>query len=103
MIENGELGSLLATAQSDSKKQDFLTWFMKKGQKLGQSIGKLSWINDVVGQGNYARAAKTLANVAEDQEDDLSNQTIEIFPGKAFQSGSSRRQRPIDSKFKRQE
>ena len=78
MIENGELGSLLATAQSDSKKQDFLTWFMKKGQKLGQSIGKLSWINDVVGQGNYARAAKTLASVAEDQEDDLSNQTIEF-------------------------
>ena len=78
MIENGELGSLLATAQSDTKKQDFLTWFMKKGQKRGQAIGKLSWINDVVGEGNYARAAKALANVAEAQEDDLSNQTIEF-------------------------
>ena len=78
-IENGELGTLLVEAQlDDGKKQKFLTWFLKKGLKRGQSIGKLSWINDVLGDNNFARAEKTLADVAESEEMELWSQKTEL-------------------------
>ena len=78
-IENGELGTLLTEAQLDEgKKQGFLTWFLKKGLKRGQTIGKLSWINDIVGESNFARAEKTLTDVAENEEMELYNQKTEL-------------------------
>ena len=78
-VENGELGSLLGEAQVDNgKKQAFVTWFLKKGMKRGQSLGKISWINDVIGEENYSRAEKTLSNVAENSESDLGHQRIEF-------------------------
>lgn len=78
-VENGELGTLLSEAQlDDGKKQKFLTWFLKKGLKRGQPVGKLSWINDVLGDNNFARAEKTLTDVAEGEEMELWSQKTEL-------------------------
>jgi nuclear pore complex protein Nup133 len=78
-IQNGELGTLLVEGQQNGgKKQPLLTWFLKKGMKRGQEVGKLSWINDVVGEDNYSRAEATLVDVAEKQESDLSNKMTEL-------------------------
>jgi len=78
MIEDGDLGSLLAKGQEDEKKQAYLTWFLKKSQKFGQKVGKISWINDVVGEDNYARAEKTLKHVADDESTDLWSKKTEL-------------------------
>ena len=78
-VENGELGTLLSEAQlDDGKKQKFLTWFLKKGLKRGQPVGKLSSINDVLGDNNFGRAEKTLIDVAESEEMELWSQKTEL-------------------------
>jgi len=60
------------------KKQQFLTWFFKKARKQGQNVGKLSWIHDVVGAGNYSRAEKTLQEVAAEEMADIWNKKTEL-------------------------
>lgn len=78
-VQNGELGSLLTEGQQNKgKKQGFLTWFLRKSMKRGQSVGKVSWINDVVGEGNFSRAESTLVDVAENEEMELSNKKTEL-------------------------
>ncbi len=78
-IENGELGTLLVEAQlNEGKKQGFLTWFLKKGLRRGQPVSKLSWINDVLGENNFARAEKTLNDVAECEELEVWSQKTEL-------------------------
>ena len=78
MIQDGQLGSVFTTAQGDEKKQKFLTWFMKKGNLCGQHTGKISWINDVVGEHNFVRAEKTLNQVASAEESDLWSKKTEL-------------------------
>lgn len=78
MIEDDECGNLLVKGQEDEKKQQILTWFFKKAQKNGQSVGKISWIHDVVGNGNYARAELTLQEVAAEEVVDVWNKKTEL-------------------------
>ena len=77
-VDNGELGTLLIEGQTDAKKQGHLTWFLKKCLKRGQRVGKLSWINDVVGENNFTRAEKALSEVAETQETEVWSQKTEL-------------------------
>ncbi|RMZ92042.1 hypothetical protein DV736_g703, partial [Chaetothyriales sp. CBS 134916] len=78
MIKDGQLGSLLVTAQTSDNKQTYLTWFFEKAAKCGQSLSKMSWINDVVGEQNFSRAEKTLAEVASTEEIDVWNTKTEL-------------------------
>ncbi|KAK4939610.1 hypothetical protein LTR10_020110 [Elasticomyces elasticus] len=78
MTEDDECGNLLIKGQEDDKKQQILSWFFKKAQKNGQSVGKLSWIHDVVGNGNYARAERTLQGVVAEEVVDVWNKKTEL-------------------------
>lgn len=93
MIDDDECGNLLVKGQEDEKKQQFLTWFFKKARKLGQNVGKLSWIHDVVGSGNYTRAEKTLQDVAAEEMGDVWNKKTELalakLAGLAADEGSN--------------
>ncbi|RMZ82729.1 hypothetical protein DV738_g1501, partial [Chaetothyriales sp. CBS 135597] len=77
MIKEGQLGSLLVTAQSSDDKQNFLTWFLERAAKYGQSMGKISWINDIVGEQNFSGAEKALTEVVS-TETDLWNTRTEL-------------------------
>ncbi|RMZ83877.1 hypothetical protein DV737_g1446, partial [Chaetothyriales sp. CBS 132003] len=78
MIKDGQLGSLLVTAQTSDNKQTYLTWFFEKAAKGGQSLSKMSWINDILGEQNFSRAEKTLADVASTEETDVWNTKTEL-------------------------
>jgi len=109
LIRNDELGTLLAKAQDeDGKRQPYLTWFLKKAQKTGQSLGKIGWINDVVGERNYSRAEKTLNQVAQEGETDVWSKRTEICLAKlaslaateAEQAvGKESKPKPLTSKY----
>ncbi|KAK5212508.1 hypothetical protein LTR47_009833 [Exophiala xenobiotica] len=94
MIEDDECGNLLVKGQEDEKKQQFLAWFFKKAQKFGQNVGKLSWIHDVIGSGNYARAERTLQDVAAEEMVDVWNKKTELalakLAGLAADEGAKR-------------
>ncbi|ETN46114.1 uncharacterized protein HMPREF1541_00298 [Cyphellophora europaea CBS 101466] len=77
-IENGELGSILTEAQdNDGEKQEYVTKFLHRATKQGQQIGKLAWINDVVGEQNFSHAERVLVRVA-DEEMDIYNKKTEL-------------------------
>ncbi|EXJ85885.1 hypothetical protein A1O1_06254 [Capronia coronata CBS 617.96] len=78
LIEDDECGSLLLKGEEDDKKKKFLTWFFKLAEELGQKVGKLSWIHDIVANGNYLRAEKTLEEVAAEEMDDLWSKKTEL-------------------------
>src|SRR5436305_15088392 len=69
MVYDGDLGAMLAEAQEDGKKLPYLTNYLRGTRKYG----KISWINDVVGERDYLAAAQTLDRVAESQESILLN------------------------------
>ncbi|KAL2423333.1 Nucleoporin [Exophiala dermatitidis] len=77
LIEDDECGTLLK-AEDDEKKMQFLSWFFKLAEKLGQKVGKLSWIHDIVGKGDYLRAEKTLQEVAAEEMDDVWSKKTEL-------------------------
>ncbi|RMD44455.1 hypothetical protein DV735_g616, partial [Chaetothyriales sp. CBS 134920] len=77
MVKEGQLGSLLVTGQSSDDKQNFLTWFLGKAANYGQSLDKISWINNVIGEQNFGRAEKALAEVVS-TETDLWNTRTEL-------------------------
>lgn len=78
-VEHGELGSLLNEAQANNgEKQPYLTDFLKHATRAGQHIGKLSWINDVLGERDYTGAEQTLNAVAEEEEIDLWSKKTEL-------------------------
>jgi nuclear pore complex protein Nup133 len=74
MVYDGDLGAMLAEVQEDEKKLPYLTKSLRGIRKYG----KISWINDVVGQRDYLVAAKTLDRVAESQETILWNKKTEV-------------------------
>ena len=74
MVRQGELGDILIEAQSEEMKQPFLTRYLRRMKKYG----KLSWINDVIGQGDFHNASRTLEMVAEKQETDIWNKRTEL-------------------------
>lgn len=79
MIDDGDLGVMLTEVQeAHDLKQSYLSWFFKKCLKLGQPVGKVSWINDVLGEQNFQRAGKTLASVAFEQEHDVWSKKTEL-------------------------
>jgi nuclear pore complex protein Nup133 len=79
MIEDGDLGVMLTEVQeAHEMKQPYLTWYFKKCLKLGQPVGKVSWINDVLGEQNFHRAGKTLEAVASKEEHDAWNKKTEL-------------------------
>ena len=70
MIQDGHLGSLL----DDGTHQENLTRYLRKNP----AYGKLSWINDIVGEKSFSQASETLAAVAESQETDLWSKKVEL-------------------------
>ena len=74
MVFDGDLGAMLAEVQDDEKKQPYLTQYLRGVSRYG----KISWINDVVGERDYLAAAKTLDIVAESQETVLWNKRTEV-------------------------
>ena len=79
MIDDGDLGILLTEAEeAHDMKQPYLTWFFKKCLKLEQPVGKVSWINDVLGEANFERAGKTLQSVALVEEHDVWSKKTEL-------------------------
>ena len=71
-MQDGDLGDILQEAQAnDGEKQHYLTWFLRESQKLGVSVDKLSWINDIIGENQYGRALNTLSSMSLKRKDDL--------------------------------
>ena len=78
-VANGNLGTLLSEAQDNKgQKQSFLNTFLKRAKKAGQPVGKIAWINDIRGDGNYQRAERTLLKVASEEETDIWAQRTEL-------------------------
>jgi nuclear pore complex protein Nup133 len=78
-FRQGDLGSLLYEGQENNgAKQKFVTTFFKRASKLGHQVGKVSWINDVLGENDLASAEKTLSRVADVEELDLFNKKTEL-------------------------
>ena len=79
MVDDGDLGVMLTEVQeTQDMKQSYLSWFFKKCLKQGQPVGKVSWINDVLGEQNFQRAGKTLEFVASEEEHDVWNKKTEL-------------------------
>lgn len=79
MIERGELGSLLGEGQVDGgKKQPYITWFFETCSKYDRRLGKIAWINDVIGENAYDAACRTLEAVADTEEANIWSKKTEI-------------------------
>lgn len=79
MIDRGELSRLIDEGLSDEgKKQSFLSWFFDTCLQDNRKVGKISWINDVVGQQDYNSACQMLEVVAHEEEDDIWSQKTEL-------------------------
>ncbi|KAK5956335.1 hypothetical protein OHC33_002911 [Knufia fluminis] len=95
MIERGELGRLIGEGQADGgKKQPYITWFFENCSEHNKRLGKIAWINSVVGENKYDAACRTLETVAETQEADIWSKKTEFCLAKlaglaALETGSS--------------
>jgi len=79
MIERGELGRLIGEGQIDGgKKQPYITWFFDTCSKHDKRLGKIAWINNVIGENNYDAACRTLEDVADTEEADIWSKKTEI-------------------------
>lgn len=79
LLKSAKLGTLMNEGQADGgKKQRFLSWFFTACMERQKSLGKLSWINNVVGEEEYSSAYKTLVDVASDQEHDIWSKESEL-------------------------
>ena len=79
MIERGELGRLLTEAQGeDGKKQQYVSWFFETCARHDKRLGKVAWINDIVGEKKFDAACRTLENVADYQETSIWSKKTEI-------------------------
>ena len=70
MIQDSQLGSLL----NDEQHQARLTQYLRSKP----AYGKISWINDIIGEKSFISASETLVNVAETQETDLWSKKVEL-------------------------
>ncbi|KAL2786233.1 Non-repetitive/WGA-negative nucleoporin C-terminal-domain-containing protein [Aspergillus keveii] len=99
-ISMGQSGILFSMA----KFQPFVTRFLHKNP----AYSKLSWINDVVGDANYESAAKTLENLALEQEQDIWSHRVELSLAKLANLATWERQgasksQPVQDNVKRLE
>ena len=93
MVQDGEIGLMLRGAQTEDKKQPYLTRYLQTAKRFG----KVSWINDVIGEHNYLRASNTLDHVAESQELDVWSKKTELSLAKlADLAAQERGQKPVD-------
>lgn len=73
-VSTGTAGGLLQMSQH----QAALTKFLRKKPQFH----KVSWMNDIIGERDYGMAAKTLANLAINQESDLWGKRVQLSLGK---------------------
>lgn len=72
MVARQDVGHLLSEAQVDGgRKQEYLTWFFEASANHGQHLGKIFWINAVIGEQRFDVASGTLASVAQVEETDI--------------------------------
>lgn len=77
LIMRDSAGVLLIEAQAEpARKQKYLTDFLEKSSH--QRLGKVKWINDIVGENKFYTAGAVLENVAESEETDLWCKRTEI-------------------------
>jgi nuclear pore complex protein Nup133 len=88
MVIDGKLGTLLDEAQTDEKKQPFVTGFLRKTP----GYHKISWINDVIGEEDFHRAAKTLESLATKKVDDLWTKKTELCLAKLARIASTEKE-----------
>ncbi|KAL2816175.1 Non-repetitive/WGA-negative nucleoporin C-terminal-domain-containing protein [Aspergillus granulosus] len=99
-ISMGQSGILFSMA----KFQPFVTRFLHKNP----AYSKLSWINDVVGDADYEVAAKTLENLALEQEQDIWSHRVELSLAKLANLATLEKQatsesQPLQANVKRLE
>lgn len=73
-VSTGTAGGLLRMSQHQAP----LTKFLRKKPQFH----RVSWMNDIIGERDYATAAKTLANLAINQEFDLWGKRVQLSLGK---------------------
>ena len=73
-VSTGIAGQLLQMSQHQAS----LTKFLRKKPQFQ----KVSWMNDIIGERDYATAAKTLSNLAINQESDLWGKRVQLSLGK---------------------
>lgn len=79
MVERNELSDLLCEGQqSGVGRQAFLGWFFKAAAQEGKHLGKIAWLNDILGGEEFEKASKTLEEVASTEEIYISNRKVEI-------------------------
>ena len=93
MIEKGELGKLIDASES-VKKQPYVTWFFDECAKDGHHVGKIAWINNIIGEKKYDAASHMLDTVAQTEESDLWSKKTELCLAKlaglaALEGGSA--------------
>ncbi|KAL2863026.1 putative nuclear pore complex subunit Nup133 [Aspergillus lucknowensis] len=98
-ITMGQSGILF----SMKKFQPFITHFLHKHP----AYSRLRWINDVIGEADYASAAKTLENLALENEQDIWGRRVELSLAKlanlaTLEKGSSDSQ-PLQANIRRLE
>lgn len=87
MVIQGKLGSLLVEGQTDEKKQQYLTQFLRKNP----GYQKISWINDIICEQDPSQASDTLDSLARKKRDDLWTKKTELSLGKLAHLASAER------------
>jgi nuclear pore complex protein Nup133 len=78
MLIDGEGGSLLLKGLQDEQKEEFLTWFFRVASTMGQKLGKLQWLHDVVANDDFKSAEKVLQEVAAEEMSDVWNKKTQL-------------------------
>lgn len=79
MIDRSELSDLLIEGQQPGgQRQSFLTWFFDTASQEGKHLGKIAWMNDILGEDKFDKACETLENVASVDEAYIDNKKAEI-------------------------
>lgn len=79
MVDRSELSDLLIEGQLPGReRQPYLTWFFKTASEEGKHLGKIAWMNDILGEDKFNKACKTLEDVATADEVYIYNKKAEI-------------------------
>ncbi|KAK5074311.1 hypothetical protein LTS08_005265 [Lithohypha guttulata] len=79
LLKHSKLGTLIAEGQANGgKKQPYLSHFFDTCAQEQKRVGKVSWINNVVGESKFDAAFHTLETVASTQETDIWSKQVEL-------------------------
>ena len=79
LVKEGELGRLVGEGQvNHGAKQSYLSWFFETCVKQDKRLGKIAWVNDVLGEGKFDAAHRTLETVAGGEETDIWSKKTEL-------------------------